>query len=90
MNIFLCGYNSLSELYGSILHGNEIEFRYGEKKYYVLPYYDGKNIIGVCFGEAYTGIEIVCLSENELYNAGIENTILGKVISKIDIIWKNF
>lgn len=90
MNTFFNEYNSLSELYSSVLHGNEIEFRYGEKKYYILPYYVENNIMGVCFGEAYTEKEIVCLSEKELYNVGIENTSLGKVVSKIDIIWNNF
>lgn len=47
-------------------------------------------MVSVCFGEAYAGNDVVCLSENELYNACIEDTILGKVASKINIVWKNF
>lgn len=83
-------YNSLTELYNSILRGNEIEFQYDNKCYYILPSFDKNNIVGVCFGEAYTENEIVCLSEKELYNAQITNTVFGKIISKINIVWKNF
>lgn len=90
MNKFNDEYNSLSELYNSILRGNEIQFQYDKKNYYILPNYDKKRVVGVCFGEAYTENEIVCFSENELYNARIENTILGKVTSQINIVWKNF
>ena len=80
----------LSKLYNSILHGNEIQFQYNNKQYYILPNYDKNKIEGVCFGEAYTENEIVCLSATELYDARIENTILGKVASHINIVWRNF
>ena len=80
----------LSELYNSIFCGNEIEFLYNKKRYYVLPVWEENKVTSVCFGEAYSENEIVCYSEDELYNASIEDVILGEVISKVNIVWTNF
>lgn len=83
-------YNSFRDLYSSILRGNEIEFQYRGKSYCVLPRFDGDNIVGINFGEAYSETDVICFSEDDLYNACIENTIFGKVFSQIDITWRNF
>lgn len=84
-------YDSLDELYNSILCGNEIEFLYNKKHFYILPFYgDGESVVGVCFGEAYKDNEVVCLSANELYGVILENNAFGKIISEIEITWRNF
>lgn len=83
-------YHSLSDLYSSILRGNEIEFQYEGKHYSILPQFDGNSVVGVCFGEAYSKNEIICSSESDLYQADIENTVLGEIFPEIRITWKNF
>ena len=83
VHIFKDEYSSLSELYNSILRGNEIQFRYDKKYYYIVPNFEQNEVVSVCFWEAYTENEIICSTESELYNARIENTILGEVASQI-------
>lgn len=83
-------YSSFRELYSSILRGNEIEFQYMGKHYYVLPHFDGNNVVGVDFGAAYSENEDIYFSEYDLYHACIENTIFGKIFPQIDITWRNF
>lgn len=90
MNNFNEEYSILSKLYKSVLNGNEIEFQYDKKNYYILPNYENNKVVGVCIGEAYTENEKICFSETELYNTCIGNIILGKVISQINIVWTNF
>ncbi len=82
--------NSLTELYNSILYGNEIGFQCDYKCYYILPSFNKNNIVGACIGEVYKENEIVCLAENELYNARVKNIVFSEIISKIDIMWENF
>lgn len=84
-------YNSFEELFNTVLRGNEIEFLYNKKHFFILPYRDscGK-VIGVCFGEAYKDNDIICTTLKELYNARIENTTLSTVLNEIEIFWYNF
>ncbi len=90
MSIFKKDFNSFDDLYESIFRGNEIEFQYGEKQYYILPYFNKSGIvIGVLFGEAYSEKDLICFSKEELYNARIENTNFGTVFSQIKITWRN-
>lgn len=83
-------YNVIGELFDSLLRGNEIEFQYDERCYYILPNFSGKDVISVCLGEANTEKEVICTSQEELYNACIGDTILGEIIFQIDTTWKNF
>ncbi len=84
MNFFEL-YKSFDYFYDSILRGNEIEFLYKEKQYYILPHFDKSCVIGVCFGEAYSDDEKIYFSFDELYNAPIENTTFDKILNEIEI-----
>ena len=42
MNEILETYRMISNLYRSVLRGNEIEFQYNNKNYYILPNYKKK------------------------------------------------
>ena len=83
-------YNSFSSFYNSILCGNEIEFEYKDKRFYVLPVFADKKVVGVRFGEAYSERDTICFCESELYNAYIDDLLLGEIISHINIVWNNF
>ncbi len=84
-------YNSFEDFYNTILRGNEIEFVYNKKQFYIIPYYDinGK-VIGACLGEASSDNDMLCLSSDELYKASVENSIFNLILEEIDIIWSNF
>ena len=83
-------YNSFSSFYNSFLRGNEIEFEYKNKRFYVLPVFVDEKVIGVRFGEAYSENDTICFCESELYNVCIENSLLGEISSSINIVWNNF
>ena len=84
-------YNSFDDFFSSILHGNEIEFVYNEKQFYILPYRDSSDkIIGACFGEKYKDNDKICFSSKELYNVCIGNITLNTILSEIEISWYNF
>ena len=83
-------YKSFKELYNSVLRGNEIEFRHDGKHYYILPHYDNNKVVGASFGEAYETTNVICLSEDELYNTRIKDTILGEAVFQIELVWENF
>ena len=83
-------YNSFHELYDSILRGNEMEFMYNGKRYYILPCFNDANVNGCCFGEAYADVQVFCGSEQELYRAKVGNALLGEIISEVSILWYNF
>ena len=80
----------INELYRSLLHGNEIEFQYNDKSYYILPVFNENRVTSVCFGEFNAEKEYVCKAEDELYNVKLEDSILGEEIFQIRITWKNF
>lgn len=82
-------YRDFDDLYNSFFRGNEIEFLYQGKHYYILPHFDNRVVKGVILGEAYSEEEVQCLSKDALYNARIENSILGDVIPYVEIIWNN-
>ena len=75
-----------------VLRGNEIEFKYNGKSYFILPHYDQKqkNTIGVCFGEAFQDDEIICLTKNDLHHVLIQGNAFSAIIHEIEITWKNF
>ena len=79
-------YKSFDEFYNTMLRGNEVEFIYNEKHFYILPHFDeNEKVTGVCLGEAYTDDEKIYLSSVELYNAPIEGTTLNKILQEVDI-----
>lgn len=82
-------YRSFDSFYELFFDGNEIEFTYNEKKYYLLPKFDKKQVIGITFGEAYQENETICRSKDELYQLQIDGKSLGDIVEDIDIIWKN-
>ena len=83
-------YSSLEELYNSFFRGNELEFVYNDKKYYILPCYGiNETVVGVCIGESGMN-ENTCFSHTELSNYRIEKVKFGDILSDIRIIWFNF
>ena len=82
-------YSSFDIFYKTLLQGNEIEFLYRKKHYYIIPVYEKSNIIAVRLGEAYKDCDIVCTTKLDLYNAQINNISFGELVDKIDIIWNN-
>lgn len=79
-------YKSFDEFYNTMLRGNEVEFIYNEKHFYILPHFDeNEKVTGVCLGEAYTDDEKIYFSSGELYNAPIEGTTLNKILQEIDV-----
>jgi len=87
---FDCPYKSFDELYDTMLRGNEIEFRYKDKLYFILPYYKGMEVIGVSFGKFNSEEVKVCFSKQELYEIKVDNMPLGEIITSVDILWNNF
>lgn len=83
-------YGSYDEFYDTMLRGNEVEFKYLNEKYYLLPFFEGEKVVGVTFGEAYSEEENIYFSKEELYNAKIGDTILGNVLDDIEFLWLNF
>lgn len=84
-------YSSISQLFDSILSGNEIEFNYHGKAYFILPERnkDG-SIIGVLLGEKYRGNPSICYSEQELRSAFVGEISFYEAFCDIKITWKNF
>ncbi len=79
-------YKTFDEFYNTMLRGNEIEFIYNEKQYFILPKRDeNNNVIGVYFGEAYKDDEKIYFSADTLYNATIEDTTLNQILQNINI-----
>ena len=84
-------YNSFDEFFDTFFRGNEIEFLYQNKRFYILPIYnEDKSVMGVSIGIAYGKTELICLSKNELYNAWIDKSIFGNILQEIEIVWNNF
>ena len=90
MAIFNSIYKSFDEFYNTILRGNEIEFKYKEKKYFLLPYFNGEKVVGISFGEFGSEDELICLSKEQLYNLKINDALFHEILSVIDISWNNF
>lgn len=83
-------YKSFDEFYDTMFRGNEIEFKYNQKRYYLLPHFEGQEIVGTCVGESETNNECIYLTKAELYNAKIENVSFCEILTMIDICWYNF
>ena len=84
-------YNSFEEFFESFLRGNEVEFSYNNRNYYILPIYtDGKKVFGVNFGEANCEQEQICFSQEDLFNVTIDGKPFGYLVEHIKIIWNNF
>lgn len=82
-------YHSFDSFYELFFDGNEIEFTYNEKTYYLLPEYDEKQVVGIVFGEAYKENKTICRSKDELFRLQIDGKSLGDIIEEIDIVWNN-
>ena len=82
-------YNSFDELYETMLRGNEIEFEYDRKCYFLLPYFEQNRVVGTMIGEK-DKEEVVCMSKEELYNLKIANSLFGEIVSRINILWYDF
>ncbi len=79
-------YKSFDDFYDTMLRGNETEFFYNEKHFYILPHFDeNEKVTGVYFGEAYTDNDKIYFSSDELYNAPIEDTTLNKILGELEI-----
>ena len=82
--------NFCKKMFNSFHRGNEIEFAYNSKKYFLLPYWHKNMVIGVLFGEQAIEKETICLSWNELYDLDVQESKFGDIINLIDILWTNF
>ena len=79
-------YKTFDDFYDTLLRGNEVEFIYNEKHFYILSHFDeNEKVTGVYLGEAYTDNDKTYFSLNELYNAPVEDTTLKKIINEIEI-----
>ena len=91
MSSFSNYFDSINELYETIMRGNEVSFEYQGVRYYVLPYFNNDGVIkGACFGEFGGVNEVVFYSSEELSNASVKNRPLLDIVSEIDILWSNF
>lgn len=90
MSSFKSKYQSFDELYETTLRGNEIEFKYNEKFYFILPYFKDKKVVGVSMGQFNADDEKVCYSKQELYDVEIDDMVFGEILDSIDILWDNF
>ena len=82
--------DACKKMFNSFHRGNEIEFAYNSKKYFLLPYWHKNIVIGALFGEQMMNKETICLSWDELYNLDIQGSKFGDIINLIDILWTNF
>jgi hypothetical protein len=82
-------FTSLEEMTETLRRGNEIEFSYEGKDYYILPEWDNGNICGYQVGEAYCD-SIVYSNEMDLGNHIINGKKLKNILSKITIKFRNF
>lgn len=77
------------DLYKSILRGNEIEFEYSGKQYFILPSFCNGNIVGALIGEQYMD-DILCKSAEDLENALIDGKPFKEIFHSINITNTNF
>ena len=90
MSKFFSLYNTFEDFYATFYRGNEVEFVYNEERYFVLPMFDdSQNICAVILGKENDDNEIICKSEQDLYNAPISKTVLGNILDEIEIVWYN-
>ena len=83
-------YNSFEELYETMLRGNEIEFIYKNKSYFLMPYFNEiDSVVGVLLG-ASGSRGVLFATKEDLYNADIEGEVFGNIFCQADIIWNNF
>ena len=83
-------FESFDELYETMQRGNEIEFIFNSKKYFLLPFFENGQALGVVFGEHGTNEELICHSRQELYSINVDNKIFGEIVPDLKIIWRNF
>ncbi len=83
-------YNSFEELYETMLRGNEIEFVYRNKSYFLMPHFNETDEVeGVLLGAAGSN-GILFATKEDLYNANIEGEFFGNIFCQTDIVWNNF
>ena len=82
--------DACKKMFNSFYRGNEIEFAYNSKKYFLLPYWHKNVVIGALFGEQMMNKETICLSWDELYNLDVQGSKFGDIINLIEILWTNF
>ena len=87
---FYVHFKTVSELYNSIFCGNEVEFLYNEKKYYILPCFSDNKVKGLYVGESYTENFVKCFSLKEFLNVKLQGSFIVDVFSKFEITWNNF
>lgn len=84
-------YNSIDEFYESFFRGNEVEFIYDSKHFFIIPEYnDEKKVIGVSFGLKNSDAHITLMSRDALFNASLGNEIFGNILDDLVITWHNF
>ena len=77
----------VDRIFSTMLRGNEIEFKYQDKAYFLLPCWENKTVYAVCLGRAQTENEVVCASSDELYRAMLDGWTFGEIVSEINVIF---
>ena len=84
-------YNSFEDFFETLYRGNEIEFSYNGKSFFILPIFkDAHSVIGVTFGNAYSDKKVECFSKEDLYNIQIGNDLFGNIFDKIETTFYAF
>ena len=83
-------FNSFEELYETMFRGNEIEFKYNQKRYGLFPLFSEteQKVIGTTFGESYSDDEIISLTKEDLYNIKIDDALFGDIVPDLEILWR--
>lgn len=78
-------FKSYDELCESIKRGNEIQFKFGEKLYFICPHWNNSVIDGCIIGECYSdSFDIIDIKN--LYCYVIQDTTFYKAFSTIEIV----
>ena len=83
-------YHSLKELYETFFRGNEVEFEYKGKKYYILPRFKDNHVLGVLIGQFGSNEDTQCLSIEEFRAFRVDNESFEDVFHSIEILSYNF
>ena len=89
MTKFFDYYSSFEEFFDSLLRGNEIEFLFKSKRYYLLPVFSAsQDVDGVVIGNL--ECETYYHSKAEVCKHTIEGLPLIDILDEIEIVWRNF
>ena len=89
MKSFFDLYSSFDDFFESFFKGNEFEFVYKQRRYYILPSYVEGRVKGIILGISNEDKETLFLSKESLYLAPIEESFLGNILKEIEIVWHN-